>query len=305
MKISLQEAARLLKNGEVVAIPTETVYGLAACYDQPQAIEEIFRIKNRPRHNPLIMHLDSIAGIVPFMEKEPSCFSELAEAFWPGPLTLVIPIQSPKIPGIVRAGLPTQAFRIPSHPVARELLKLTGPLVAPSANPSGRPSASHPEHVEADFGDTFPVLDGGPCLKGVESTILVFNGTVWTLGRLGAIAPESFAPILGYLPKGAKTGEIICPGQILRHYAPKAKIHLNGDFEKANLIIGFSDRKYPERAKKILWGSTSDPEGVLSRLYDTLRKVDLEGYSEVWIDADVPDEGLWSTFIERLRKAAS
>lgn len=305
MRISLQEAANLLNNGEVVAIPTETVYGLAARYDLADSVEKIFTIKNRPRQNPLILHLDSVEGMLPFMLTEPPRFSGLAKTFWPGPLTLVVPIDPQKIPEIVRAGLPTQAFRIPSHPLARDLLRLTGPLVAPSANRSGSPSASLPEHVEHDFGSSFPVLDGGPCQKGVESTILIFDGEKWVLGRLGAIPAEAFSSVLGYVPILSKSEKAICPGQFFRHYAPKAKLHLEKSFEGAECIIGFSDRTYPEKAVKILWGSSQDPEGVLFRLYDTLRKVDLEGIQEVWVDIDFPGDGLWSTLIERLKKAAS
>lgn len=304
MKISLKEATRLLKSGSVVAIPTETVYGLAARYDHAESVETIFKIKNRPRQNPLIMHLDSVEKIYPFILKMPPQFSSLAKGFWPGPLTLVVPVDPQKIPKIVRADLPTQAFRIPSHPLTIELLKLTGPLVAPSANLSGRPSSSLPKHVESDFGASFPVLDGGPCQKGVESSILIFEGEKWVLGRLGAIPAETFAPFLGYVPALSTSKGGVCPGQFFRHYAPQAKLHLEKHFEGAPYIIGFSDRIYPQAAVKILWGSSTDPEGVLFCLYDILRKMDLEGIKEVWVDIDIPDEGLWSTLIERLRKAA-
>jgi L-threonylcarbamoyladenylate synthase len=305
MRISLQESVELLSLGEVVAIPTETVYGLASRYDLPESVEKIFKIKDRPRKNPLIIHLDSVEKMTSFMLQEPPRFSELAKAFWPGPLTLVVPIDPQKVPEIVRAGLPTQAFRIPSHELTQELLKKTGPLVAPSANRSGRPSASHPEHVEADFGPSFPVLDGGLCQKGVESTILIFDGIKWALGRLGAIPPEAFAPHLGYVPALSKNDTAVCPGQFFRHYAPKAKLHLEKNLKDVPCMVGFSDRTYPDSPRKILWGSSNDPEGVLFRLYDTLRQVDLDGIEEVWVDIDIPDEGLWSTLIERLKKAAS
>lgn len=304
MRIDVGVAARLLNQGEVVAIPTETVYGLAARYDLPESVEKIFHIKNRPRQNPLILHLDEVEKILPFLVAQPPQFFELAKAFWPGPLTLVLPVDPQKIPEVVRAGLPSGAFRIPSHELTRELLKLTGPLVAPSANRSGRPSSSLPEHVEEDFGNAFPVLDGGPCQKGVESTILIFDGEKWALGRLGAIPPEAFASILGYVPLLSISKKAVCPGQFFRHYAPKAKLHLGDSFEEASCIIGFTDRDYPGSAHKILWGSTKDPEEVLFRLYDTLRRVDLEGIKEAWIDMNVPEDGLWTTFIERLKKAA-
>lgn len=303
MKIGIEEAAKLINAGEVVAIPTETVYGLAALMRNEKGIKEIYRLKNRPPQNPLIMHISDAKEVGNYVEIFPEGFEKLAEAFWPGPLTLVIKIKEQTVPGIVRAGLPTQSFRVPAHPLARALIQKTGPLIAPSANQSGFPSSTSEEHVEADFGKSFPVLSGGVCLNGVESTILVYNGSLWQAGRLGAIPLESFQNALGYIPSIiSKDDPLVCPGQKYRHYAPKAKLNLASFFPEDSVIIGFSDRSYPSRHLLEL-GSSQDPEMALSRLYEILRSLDKKGISEAYVDMDFPDHGLFATLKERLIKA--
>jgi L-threonylcarbamoyladenylate synthase len=168
MRISLTEAQKLLEKGHVVAIPTETVYGLGGLLKYPQAIEQIFTLKGRPNNNPLIIHVSSLQEIRLYVPHLPDEVDALAHAFWPGPMTLVLPIEPDKIPNKARAGLSTAAFRIPQHPLALQLLEKSGALVMPSANVSGRPSATSPEHVEADFGQDFPIVEGGPCRKAFD-----------------------------------------------------------------------------------------------------------------------------------------
>lgn len=306
MHIPLDQAVKLLLSGEVVAIPTETVYGLAAAYDNPKAIKKIYALKNRPAENPLIMHLASAKEVASFVEFLPQKFKKLAETFWPGPLTLVLPVIQGKIPEIVRAGLPTQAFRIPSHPVALELLKKTGPLVAPSANLSGRPSSVSEAHVETDFGLGFPVLSGGNCSNGVESTILIYSGEKWSLGRLGAIPKEAFEDVLGYIPSLMSAKDpLVCPGQRFRHYAPKAKLHLATEFPEQGCLIGFSDRQYPTSVHVISLGSSENPKEVLSHLYETLRLLDEQNIEAATVDMNFPHDSLWQTLRERLYKASA
>lgn len=306
MRIDLSEAVRHLQEGKVIAIPTETVYGLAARYDAPAAIEEIFSLKKRPPLNPLIIHLSRAAQVFSFTSTLPPGFLELAAHFWPGSMTLVVPVDTSTILPQIRAGLPTQAFRIPDHPLTRALLDQTGPLVAPSANLSGKPSAVCPEHVESDFGLDFPVLDGGICSKGVESTILIWDGEKWVLGRLGALPAPCFESILGYIPQEmGREKTPLCPGQLFRHYAPKATLHLGGDLAMVKTLIGFTDRIYPKDVRVLYWGKSTSPEEVLHNLYTLLRRLDEEGIEEATIDMQFPQEGLWITLLERLKKAAS
>lgn len=324
MRISKDQAIVRLCHGEVVAIPTETVYGLAASIKHEAAIEAIFSLKGRPQNNPLIVHVARGEGevhpmeaLIPYVEYSIEGLEKLVEAFWPGPLTLVLPARKHAISSIARAGLSTAAFRMPLHSVAQEILAQTGPLVAPSANRSGSPSSTCVEHVEADFGGLFPVVDGGVCQSGVESTILIVHEGRWRVGRLGAIAPEALAPVLGYLPEWKTVQgdpleqKICCPGQLYRHYAPLARLTL-GEKEYAGdvggvggeaVVVGFSDREY-SGARVFCLGTSSDPVGCLNRLYFVLRALDQEQISSAWVDLCIPETGLWRTLRERLIRAA-
>lgn len=309
MRIKVDKGVELLKSGKVVAVPTETVYGLAASLNQPKAIEDIFLLKGRPANNPLIIHVDVAEKILDFALNLPPDFIKLSGTFWPGPLTLVLPIRENTIPNIVRAGLSTAAFRIPSHPLARELLQKTGPLVMPSANLSGRPSSTSAVHVEQDFGIDFPVIDGGSCQQGLESTILYFDHHQWQIIRLGALSPEAFIPLLGYEPKVIKLMKDqtpICPGQLFRHYAPKAKLHLCDDPKECKgVVVGFSDRQYPLAKQVYKWGRSDNVKEVAENLYSILRQLDEQNFEEAWVDMDFPSQELWLTVKERLLKAAN
>lgn len=307
MRISLEKAADLLKSGHVVAVPTETVYGLGASLYHPEAIKEIFKIKGRPPNNPLIIHVTGLSDILPLTKALPPKTAELTHAFWPGPLTLVLPAIEELVPFDVRAGLPTVAFRVPNHPLALELLRITGPLVMPSANKSGKPSSTLPEHIEEDFGESFPILDGGVSKKGLESTILIYHEQKWRIIRLGALPPESFASILGVVPQveGVLEGNTpLCPGQFYRHYAPLAKLVLAKEIPKdgSGVVLGFSDRSYS--LPLIPLGPTDSPEIVAQNLYANLRLLDQKGISYAWVDVDFPRDGLWLTILERLKKAS-
>ncbi len=311
MRLSAPEAIEQIKQGKVVAIPTETVYGLAARFDHLDAIEQIFQLKGRPHNNPLIIHLADLSQLGDFVIDWPEGLTSLARAFWPGPLTIVLPIDKQHIPSLVRAGLPTAAFRVPNHPLAKEILEQTGPLVMPSANLSGRPSATSYLHVEEDFGVDFPVVDGGSCRHGVESTIVLAQKGEWHLLRHGAVSIAQLAEILQKdlevsVNKRAENGAPLCPGQLYRHYAPQAKLLLapkeppNG----VDCIVGFADRIYPEGIQTFLLGHSDRPEEVSEKLYAVLRELDREEMRLAWVDMRFPIEGLWKTIRDRLMKAA-
>lgn len=309
MYINSEEAVVRLKSGKVVAIPTETVYGLAASLAHPEAIAHIFSLKGRPAANPLIIHLHSADDLMDYAESLPPEAKRLAHQFWPGPLTLILPAKTDVIPAIVRAGLPTAGFRVPSHPLARQILKETGPLVMPSANLSGKPSATSAQHVFEDFGAQLPILDGGACPQGLESTILAYQDGLWSVARLGSIPPEAFLPILGYIPAiidlSAKTEAIICPGQHFRHYAPKAKLLcFPHQINETKFILGFRERSYPADKHVIIMGSLTNPASVAEGLYAALRQLDSQGAASAFVDMAFPSEGLWLTISERLRRAA-
>lgn len=308
MLLDLQKAKDLLKSGSVVAIPTETVYGLAALADNEKAVQSIFTLKGRPSHNPLILHIGDHEQCLQYASSKPKGLESLMSAFWPGPLTLVVPVHQSLVLPSVRANLPTAAFRMPNHPLTLELLKNCSPLVAPSANLSGSPSATKPEHVENDFGKNFPILDGGPCEHGVESTILISHQDSWQIARLGALSQEALAQVLGYLPSlaTANNDAPICPGQLLAHYAPKARLTLSTKRpHQKEVVLGFTNRTYEHATKLFLLGNLENPETIAHKLYHTLRQLDLEGIPNAWVDIDFADRGLLKTIKERLIRAAN
>lgn len=310
MRISLEETIQLLKTGHVVSVPTETVYGLAASLHCPEAIQEIFQLKGRPSNNPLIIHVAELKDIFSYMSENVRDLDILARDFWPGPMTIVLPIKVKLVPAMARADLPTAAFRIPQHSLTLQLLKQTGPLVMPSANLSGRPSSTQPKHVESDFGHHFPVLDGGVCVKGLESTILIYRHGKWEIIRQGALSAENFTLALGYTPHvqdKTQNEAPLCPGQMYRHYAPKAKLELMESLDniKEGFVIGFSDKAYPSECRVLTLGPLSKPDLAASNLYAILRQIDQEGIAKAYVDFNFPKVGILATLAERLQKAAA
>lgn len=310
MRISLEKASELLKSGNVIAVPTETVYGLAASLDCPEAVQKIFHLKGRPSNNPLIIHVAHLKDVFFFLQDHISDLDILARDLWPGPMTLILPIKCKLVSSVARADLPTAAFRIPQHPLTLELLKKTGPLVMPSANLSGRPSSTSPEHVENDFGSHFPVLDGGKSSQGLESTIMMQQKGRWEIIREGALSQDHFEKSLGYLPKISEKSSSpnpLCPGQLYRHYAPAAELKLVHSFEniEEGVVIGFSDKTYPSKCHLLSLGPLADPSIAAANLYDILRRLDQERHPLAYVDMNFPKNGILSTLAERLQKAAA
>jgi len=304
MHIDLEQAIRLIRHHQLVAIRTETIYGLAASLSSVNAIKFIFTLKKRPLKNPLIVHIADKADAEPLIREKPPLFDELADRYWPGPLTLVVPA-SDLVPEIVRAGLPTVGLRVPRHPLTQKLLEQVGPLVAPSANLSGNPSSTSPTHVECDFGKDFPVIDGGSCEQGLESTILVYRDDQWQLGRLGSISCEELEALIGY-PLQENHSEVpLCPGQHFRHYSPRARLVSSDSPYQGTpgVVLGFEEREYANASQIFSLGNLENPETISRNLYKTLRQLDAAGIEEAWVDLDFPGVDLLRTIKERLRKA--
>lgn len=294
MHIGVSEAVTRIRGGEIVAIPTDTVYGLACDFRNSEALANLFSLKQRPTRNPLLILAADLHDIENYLVTEPKTFYKLADEFWPGGLTLVLPVDQGLIPALVRANLPTAGFRVPNHPDAQQLLAKTGPLVAPSANLSGFPSATQPQHVEADFGPEFPLIDGGPCDKGVESTILIYEEGKWLCGRLGAVSLEAIEEILGYRPALVEG-----PASALPHYKPHARLIAG----TSGTVIGFSDRQYPRATRVIAVGPSTDPDQALHGLYAALRQLDAEGIAEACLDLALPATERWRTYRDRIQSA--
>ncbi|MCH9610582.1 MAG: Threonylcarbamoyl-AMP synthase [Chlamydiales bacterium] len=252
-----------LKSGQIVAFPTETVYGLGASLYHPEAIKKIFDIKGRPQDNPLIIHLASFDQVEEFAELDPRL--EHLKSLWPGPLTVVLKAKM-SVPTIVTAGLETVAIRIPNHPLALDLLRECGPLVAPSANLSGKPSPTRAEHVKQDF--DLPVIDGGPCQEGLESTILML-GERATILRPGSISKEQLEKLLGEEVVYSTSKRALAPGMKYRHYAPKAPLKLFENIEEL--------RKNIKKRGVYRIGIEA------CELYNFLRECDVDDVSEIGI----------------------
>jgi L-threonylcarbamoyladenylate synthase len=297
----IARAAEILRGGGLVALPTETVYGLAARADSDAAIAAIYRAKGRPEFNPLIVHVASLEQAERLARFDDRA-KLLATRFWPGPLTLVLPLrEGAAIAPAVTAGLPTIALRMPAHPLMQAVLHETGvPLAAPSANRSGSVSPTSAEHVLASFGENAPpVLDGGPCERGLESTIVAVREHGWQLLRPGPIAESAVAAVLGDA-MAVTSGRIEAPGQLARHYSPGKPLRLDAaDADEDEFLIGFG----------ALTGNCSlSPSGDLAeaaaRLYACLHEAARSGLPRIAV-AQVPGDGIGAAINDRLRRAAA
>ncbi len=301
-------AAALLREGGLVAFPTETVYGLGGDARSDMAVARIFEAKGRPRFNPLIAHLPDVAAARAVADFDNRA-ERLASAFWPGPLTLVLPLRAGAgVSPLVTAGHDTVAVRVPAHPVAQALLAaFGGPLAAPSANPSGRVSPTRPGHVLDGLGGRIDaVLDGGACAVGVESTIVGLAGGVVRLLRPGGIPAEALEACLGdpLAPPDAGPERPNAPGQLESHYAPEARLRLGVTAPAPGEIwVGFGPRC---AGAALNLSEAGDPVEAAARLFHLLREADrLAGPAGRIAFAPVPERGLGRAINDRLRRAAA
>lgn len=297
---AIEKAGELLRAGEVVAIPTETVYGLAANAYDGNAVSKIFKAKGRPQDNPLIVHIAKVETLSDLVAEVPKAAKKLAAAFWPGPLTMILP-KSEKIPDAVSAGLPTVAVRMPSHPVAHAVIEAAGvPLAAPSANLSGSPSPTNAKYVLEDMHDRIPlILDGGSSAVGVESTVITLATARPRVLRPGGITVEQLRALLGevdvddaVLHKLAEGVRAASPGMKYKHYAPRADITIvKGSFaefrrfvetkEKDAFVLCFAgeEKNFPHA---VTYGREDDGLSQANRLFDALRELDEQGANTVY-----------------------
>jgi len=303
----IERAASLLRDGALVAFPTETVYGLGGDATNDRTVAAIFEAKGRPRFNPLIVHVPDQAAAENLVDFDGRA-SELARRFWPGPLTLVLPrrVTCP-VSLLASAGLDSLAIRVPAHPLALQLLRLTGkPVAAPSANRSGKLSPTSAAHVLAELGGRIAaVLDGGPCHVGIESTVLDLTSLRPTLLRPGAVTENMLGEILGPLAKPSADGPLRSPGMLESHYAPSLPLRLdavNARPDEALLAFG---PEAPSGARETLWLSRSgDLVEAAANLFSQLRALDRPDYAGIAV-MPIPDEGLGIAINDRLRRAAA
>jgi L-threonylcarbamoyladenylate synthase len=298
MNLSIKDAAQILRDGGLVAFPTETVYGLGANALDASAVAKIYEMKGRPETSPLIVHASSIEMARSLVTEWPREAEELAQRWWPGPLTLVLP-KAARIPDIVTAGLATVGVRIPAHPLALQLIEAAGvPLAAPSANRYKELSPTTAAHVRAAFGDSIPVLDGGPTRVGIESTVVSIADGKITLLRPGMIALGEIEKAI--TPEGAHPS----PGMAARHYSPRTP-----------LLLVSTPSEMPDRRGAYVWWNTSgltarslrmpnDPVAYAHRIYSVLHDLDEENWPWIAVEAP-PDTSSWAAIADRLKRAAS
>lgn len=303
MEISIHEAAARIRNGELAAFPTETVYGLGANALDASAVAKIYAMKGRPATSPLIVHVSSIDMARGLVSEWPPEADHLARRYWPGPLTLVLPKnvlpKTSAIPDIVTAGLPTVGLRMPDHAVALELIRESGvPIAAPSANRFMQLSPTTVQHVIDAFGGEVPVVDGGPCRVGIESTVVSIANRKLTLLRPGMI------PFPQLELATAQADAHPAPGMHERHYSPRTPLYLVA-----------SPEHLPQGKGAYVWWNQSatlernvllpaKPTAYAARLYDVLHTLDHEGWPWIAVEAP-PDAPEWTAILDRLRRAAT
>ena len=306
----LRRAAELLRQGEVVALPTETVYGLAANALNPEAVARIYELKGRPAFNPIIVHVCSIEMARSCVREWPAVARKLADAFWPGPLTLVLP-RSEEIPDIVTARGRTVGVRWPRHPLMQEVIRLCGfPLAAPSANRSTEISPTSAEHVRKSFGNLIPlIVDGGQSQVGIESTVLDLSVRPPRILRPGMIHAESIIAVTGELAESSADREHLkSPGLLPKHYSPKAKLEIREWQTEAEMESQPDDVRIIAHSKIPRRGNVTvmphDPEAYARALYAELHRCDEAGARLIIVEA-VPDTPEWRAIRDRLTRAAS
>ncbi|WP_397574861.1 L-threonylcarbamoyladenylate synthase [Sphingorhabdus sp.] len=298
---AITAAMELLRSGQIVAIPTETVYGLAADASNADAVAKIYTAKGRPDFNPLIVHVADQSSAESLGDFSPMAH-QLAQAFWPGPLTLVLPLRpGADIAGAVTAGLPTIALRCPAHPVMQALLKKTGlNIAAPSANKSGGISPTRAEHVLAGLGSAVPmILDGGPCSAGLESTIVAVREHGWQILRPGPVTAADIERVLGTRPLAASGDNIEAPGQLASHYAPSKAVRLNAiRAEPGEWHIGFGAMEGNDNLSE-----PGDLAQAAANLFDALHRADASAALSISV-APIPHEGIGVAINDRLQRAS-
>lgn len=305
MPLSVEDAAAILRGGDICAFGTETVYGLGADATNADAVLKVYQAKGRPRFNPLIVHCSDVEMVASLVEMS-DLATQMAQ-FWPGPLSLVLPMRRDSgICDIVTAGLPNLAVRIPAHKQARELIKAVGkPLAAPSANPSGKLSPTTADQVIKGFGGKVPVLDGGDCTSGVESTIIAIHDGELVQLRAGALARSDIEKKLGRSVRlAAHDSPISAPGMLASHYAPNATIRLNVTApkpEEAYLALGAAPQ---HKGRMCNLSEAGDLTEAAQNLFSMLHMLDGEGVDAIAV-APIPGTGLGEAINDRLQRAAA
>jgi L-threonylcarbamoyladenylate synthase len=310
----LIRARKILEAGGLVAIPTETVYGLAGNALNASAVLQIFKVKNRPQFDPLIIHVPDASHVVDYVEEFPPRAQKLARMFWPGPITLLLKRKS-VIPDLVTAGLEHAGIRCPQHPLTTALLQqLSFPLAAPSANPFGYISPTRPEHVNEQLGDQIDyILDGGECRIGIESTIIGFEENLSVIYRLGGISVEKIEAAIGPVTLRLNiSSNPQAPGQLASHYAPGKKLLIGNILElmkqqedrRVGIITFQKPASHLHTAAAVVLSPSGNLDEAAQKLFAALRYLDQQDIDLILAEL-VPDTGIGKAINDRLRRAAA
>jgi L-threonylcarbamoyladenylate synthase len=316
---ALQRAAAELAAGELVAFPTETVYGLGARADDDAAVAKIFAAKGRPADHPLIVHVNDVAGARAFASEWPASAQRLADAFWPGPLTVIVP-RRPEMAAAAAGGQASVGLRCPAHPVAQALLAAAAALgvagvAGPSANRFGRISPTTASHVHEEFGDALTILDGGECEAGIESVIVDCSRGAPALLRPGVLTREQLEAALGQPLREAGSDAPRASGTLEAHYAPRAKLRLMTT-EQLRIALGVLPKRgvnpvavyfrtvTPGRSVRAYRAMPDNPIAAAHELFSALRELDATGASLIWVETP-PDAPAWEGVRDRLQRAAA
>ncbi len=315
-QVEIEAAVQALRDGDLVAFPTETVYGLGASAQNPAAVRKIFAAKGRPTTHPVIVHLDSVRYLPRWAREVPETAARLAEKFWPGPLTLVLP-RAANVHDVVTGGQDTVAIRVPAHPMAQQLLTaFGGGIAAPSANRYGRLSPTRAEHVRDELGDAVRiVLDGGECQIGLESTIVACDAAGVRMLRPGAITLAQMKAVVGEVQAGAVDGSPRVPGSAPSHYAPVTPMNIvpAGEVDTQAAALSAGGRRIAVLAQRlplkshmyVTWiNAGRRPAQYAHDLYANLRTLDKAGCERILVQ-DVPEDERWDAVRDRLSRAAS
>lgn len=301
---AVSEAADALRAGAVVGMPTETVYGLAALASNPAAVRRVFAIKGRPANHPVILHVAGVTGLRRWSRDLPPYAVRLAQALWPGPLTLVVPATN-EVPRYITGGQDTVGIRCPAHPVALALIEQAGPVAAPSANRFGQVSPVSASDVIADIGDRLEsrdvVLDGAACPVGVESTILDCTGSAPRVLRWGAVEPAEVLAA-GGVAVSAVQSSVRAPGGLAAHYAPRARVHLAGTASTGAGLLALADVPTPDGVTRL--AAPDSPRAFAAVLYRAMRDADSAGLTDVWILPPDDTSALSTAIRDRVTRAA-
>ena len=309
---AVRRAAELVRRGEIVAFPTETVYGLGADATNALAASRVFERKQRPSFDPLIVHVAAREWLATVAREVPPAARALIDQFWPGPLTVVLP-KTERVPDIVTAGLPSVGVRMPRHDVALALLKEAGvPIAAPSANRFGCVSPTTARHVADQLGEDLLILDGGPCVVGIESTVVSFLDGTPELLRPGAVTLEEIESIAGALAVAGAGRESVAPGRSLRHYAPRVPLSLIDSptdvpveqRRRAAVLLFAPGSDATGFARTEVLSSSGDPHEAAANLFSALHRLDASGCDRIYA-IRTSEDGLGRAIMDRLRRAAA